>query len=107
MQGFPLHPCLKLSAAKVCSFQELQQEARHPRRVGEQAGNSMNLAVLQLTQLHGYMSLVPRRLPTLCTMWLHFKRQTEEERRHKRRRIVCKTPAKYALWATRSDGNQR
>ena len=98
MQGFPLHPRTK-PTVDLCSFHTALDVPRHPRRVGEQAGNSMNLAVLQLVQLHGYLSLQPRPVPTLLSMVRVFKHKADEERRGRKRRLRSKTPARQATWA--------
>ena len=96
-QGFPLHPSVWPLSGKLCSFHSLLPESRHPRKVCQQAGNSMNLAVLQVAQLHGYLSLVPRVIPAL--LQLIPKMRHEERRQKKRRRIRGKTPAREAPWA--------
>ena len=106
MQGFPLRPGSWPDSVKVCSFQSRMEEQRHPRKVGEQAGNSMNLAVLQVVQLHGYLSLVPRKVPCLLAMMRLYRATAEkgdedeagEERANlKRRRLRSKTPASDAF----------
>lgn len=101
LQGFPLHPTIfeKFGREKLCSYHTVLQPNRNPRTVGQQAGNSMNLAVLQLTQLHGYMCLVPRKVPTLLSMVRVFSTRSREERRRHRKRLRSKTPARNAAWA--------
>ena len=98
-QGFPLHPSstTRAAAGPITSF-DIPLE-RHPRRIGEQAENSMNIAVLQLVQLHSLLSTVPRKVPNLCLALARFKRSTDEHRKRNPHRIWRKMPAEQALWA--------
>lgn len=101
LQGFPLHPKAWPQSVKVTSFQTLPLEARNPRSVGGQAGNSMNLAVLQITQLHSYMCLVPRQIPSLLSLMPSFHANREQQRKMQqqcRRRLRSKTPARLTAW---------
>ena len=76
--------------------------SRTARRVGEQAGNSMNLAVLQITQIHGYVAMMPRPVPELLSMVRSFKRQYKDKQKSDQRRVRQKGPApmfqKHEVW---------
>ncbi len=68
----------------------------------------MNLAVLQVVQLHGYLSLVPRKVPCLLAMMRLFRATTKQDDEDeagegqgqvvKRRRLRSKTPASNTSW---------
>ena len=91
VQGFPLHPAVRPARDVLCSFHKMIP--RQARRVGEQAGNSMNLAVLQLTQIHGYIALIPRPVPPLISFMSKFKRKFKDYQKEGQRRLRHKGPA--------------
>ena len=57
----------------------------------------MNLAVLQLVQIHGYVSLVPRQVPEILSLVSAFKRKFKDCRdgngNGEKRRLRGKTTA--------------
>ena len=113
LMGFPVVPFVSHDGPPLCSFN--LPRTRHPQRVAEQAGNSMNVLVITAVQLHSLVCYKYRKLPDLISniaLAKQFVRGEAVRSRiqildnvdaNKRRRITAKRPDAAKAFAVRSE----